>query len=278
MDISKENQPDNMAEKDILSLLQWYIDSGVDETIDDMPQDWYERFQERKLPHDSPPSSPRKQSGGAAKKITPMVSIEQITQEAIDLAATCNNLTELNEVIKDFNGCSLKKTATNTVFSDGNPDSDIMLIGDVPGVDEDRFGKVLVGENGQMLDRMFKAIGLTREADLYLTNIVPWRPPGNRKPSPEEITVCLPFIRRHIELFKPKLLIFLGGISANNLLDSELGIARLRGKWFDYDIYGQNIPVRPLFHPAYLLKQPKAKADTWRDLLEIKAKLKEQSV
>lgn len=281
MDISTENRfndmPNHIEERDILSLLQWYMDSGVDETIDDLPQDWFEHARSLKKTTAPKPPSQARQSGIIPKKIAPMASVEHIAQEAMRLAASCNSLSELNDVIKDFNGCSLKNIATNTVFSDGNPDSDIMVIGEAPGVDEDRYGKAIIGENGQMLDRMFKAIGLSRENDFYITNILPWRPPGNRKPLAEEITICLPFIRRHIEIFNPKILILLGGISANSLMNSDLGIARLRGKWLEYDLCGKIIPVRPLFHPAYLLKQPKAKADTWKDLLEIKAKIGEET-
>ncbi len=278
MDISIENRfnhmPDNMEERDILSLLQWYVDSGVNETIDDLPQDWFELSRSlSKNPPEKPPS-PTEKSGVLPKK---MVSIEHIAQDAARMAASCNSLRELNDAIKDFDGCSLKKIATNTVFSDGNTDSDIMVIGEAPGVEEDRHGKAFLGENGQMLDRMFKAIGLSREDDFYITNILPWRPPGNRKPLAEEITICLPFIRRHIELFNPRLLILLGGISTNSLMGSDLGITRLRGKWLEYDLCGKTIPVRPLFHPAYLLKQPKAKADTWKDLLEIKAEIGEKT-
>ncbi len=278
MDISTENRfnhmPDNIEERDILSLLQWYVDSGVNETIDDLPQDWFELSRSlSKKPSEEPPS-PTEKSGVFPKK---MVSIEHIAQDAARLTASCNSLRELNDVIKDFDGCSLKKIATNTVFSDGNPDSGIMVIGEAPGVEEDRHGKAFLGENGQMLDRMFKAIGLSRENDFYITNILPWRPPGNRKPLAEEITICLPFIRRHIELFNPRLLILLGGISTNSLMGSDLAITRLRGKWLEYDLCGKTIPVRPLFHPAYLLKQPKAKADTWKDLLEIKAEIGEKT-
>ncbi|MBL4612487.1 MAG: uracil-DNA glycosylase, partial [Emcibacter sp.] len=142
-----------------------------------------------------------------------------------------------------------------------------------PGVDEDRQGIPFIGESGHLLDRMFKAINLNRENDFYITNILPWRPPGNRAPTDEEITICLPFIKRHIELFSPKLIILLGGISAKSLLQTDTGITRLRGKWHDYDLESGKVPVLPLFHPAYLLKQPKAKGDTWADLLSIKARL-----
>jgi len=251
-----------MENKDILPVLQWYLDSGVDETIGHETLDWFAL---------SPPILPET----AALKAAPVLSVDQIAQEAEQLARTCTALPALHEAIKNFDGCRLKKTATHTVFSDGNPLSHIMLIGEAPGVDEDRQGRPFVGENGHFLDRMFKAIGLDRAKDFYLANILPWRPPGNRSPTVEEITICLPFIKRHIELFNPKLIILLGGTSAATLLNSSLGITRLRGKWAEYDLKDNKIPVRALFHPAYLLRQAKAKGDTWADLLEIKAKIGE---
>ena len=256
----------NIEDKEIPSLLRWYVDSGVDESIGDEALDWFDL------------SSPPDTKTTAPAKAAPVVSAEQIAAEAEQLAKSCNSLDDLMQAIKSFEGCRLKKTATHTVFSDGNPDSNIMLIGEAPGVDEDRQGKPFMGENGQLLNKMFKAIDLNREKDFYITNILPWRPPGNRKPTPEEITICLPFIKRHIELFDPKLIILLGGISANTLLNSTYGITRLRGRWAEYDLKGSKIPVRPLFHPAYLLSQPKAKGDTWADLLEIKANIEEHTL
>lgn len=260
-----KNSIGNIENKDLPSLLQWYLDSGVDESIGDETLDWF--------------TLSRPSDNNSAKLKTPvsspLISVNQIAAQAEGLAASCMSLEALNEAIKNFDGCRLKKTATHTVFSDGNPDSNIMLIGEAPGVDEDRQGKPFVGEAGQLLDRMFKAIDLNREKNFYIANILPWRPPGNRSPTPEEITICMPFIKRQIELFNPKLIILLGAISATNLLGSTLGITRIRGKWAEYDLKGGKIPVRPLFHPAYLLRQPKAKGDTWQDLLEIKARIKE---
>lgn len=252
----------NIENKDIPSLLRWYMDSGVDEAIGDETLDWFAL-------------SGKAVQAPPVQKNTPRVSVDQIAEQAGKIAASCTSLANLHKVIKDFEGCRLKNTATHTVFSDGNPDSSIMLIGEAPGVDEDRQGTPFVGQHGQLLNRMFKAIGLDREKDFYMTNILPWRPPGNRNPTQEEITICLPFIKRHIELFDPKLIILLGGTSATTLLGSSLGITRLRGKWAGYDVKGSNIPTRPIFHPAYLLRQPKAKRDTWHDLLEIKAMIKE---
>lgn len=255
----------NMENKDIQSLLQWYLDSGVDESTGDEALNWFAL------------SSPNVPKTAAPAKATPTVSVEQITQEAEQLASACDTLSTLNEAIANFEGCRLKKTATHTVFSDGNPQSDIMLIGEAPGVDEDRQGKPFVGESGQLLDRMFKAINLNREKDFYIANILPWRPPGNRNPTPEEIAICMPFIKRHIELFDPKLMILLGGVSTTNLLNSTTGITRLRGKWIEYGLEDRKVPVLPLLHPAYLLRQPKSKKDTWADLLQIKTKFEELS-
>ncbi len=255
----------NIENRDITSLLQWYMDSGVDEAIGDETLDWFALS--------APPAKKAENPKATAPSL--LASVDQIAAEAEKQAASCTTLEALEKAVNNFEGCRLKKTATHTVFSDGNPDSDIMLIGEAPGVDEDRQGRPFVGEIGQLLDKMFKAIDLNRETDFYITNILPWRPPGNRKPTPEEITICMPFIKRQIELFNPKLIILLGGISTTNLLDSAVGITRARGKWAAYDLKGSKIPTRPLFHPAYLLRQPKSKGDTWQDLLEIKAKIEE---
>jgi len=266
-----EYNPAPIDNGDIATLLRWYMDSGVDdstglETIDhfsrpDMPQ------------HPQKISATISQPGHQARTVPVLLPVEEIAREAQKQADCCKTLTELKEVISNFDGCLLKRTATHTVFADGNPDSHIMLIGDAPGDHEDREGTAFTGEVGELLDRMLGAIGLERAQDFYVTNILPWRPPGNRKPTDEEITVCLPFIKKHIELFNPELIILLGGISANNLLGSTAGIARLRGTWKDYDLKGRKIPVRALFHPVYLLKQPRAKGAAWQDLLEIKAKI-----
>ncbi|MBL4801642.1 MAG: uracil-DNA glycosylase [Emcibacter sp.] len=270
-----------MENKDIASLLQWYLDSGVDETTDDETLDWFAlspRPASKNASSSNSPTSNFPTANLAAAKAAAAISVEQIAKKAEQLASGCNNLSELNEVIKSFEDCRLKKTATHTVFADGNPDSNIMIIGEAPGVDEDRQGIPFVGENGMLLDKMFKAIGLNREQHIYITNILPWRPPGNRIPTDEETSICLPFIKRHIELFNPKLIILLGGISAKSLLKTDMGITRLRGKWKEYDLKESQVPVMPLFHPQYLLKQPKAKKDTWADLLDIKARIEELSL
>ncbi|MGH6871044.1 MAG: uracil-DNA glycosylase [Rhizomicrobium sp.] len=173
-----------------------------------------------------------------------------------------------------FEGCGLKKTATTTVFSDGTPAHGIMLIGEAPGQEEDKAGRPFVGRAGQLLDRMLDAIGLDRRTNAYITNVINWRPPNNRDPSPEEAAVCLPFLRRHIELARPRILIILGAVSARHVLGRTEGIMRLRGKWLEYHVAGTMIPVMPTLHPAYLLRRPADKKLAWHDLQAIESKIK----
>ncbi|XP_022778685.1 uncharacterized protein LOC111320266, partial [Stylophora pistillata] len=184
-------------------------------------------------------------------------------------------LEELRQAILNFEGCALKKTATNTVFSDGVPDATIMLIGEAPGADEDRLGKPFVGMSGQLLDKMFKTIEYSREKNIYITNMLPWRPPGNRPPTTEEIALCLPFVEKHIALIQPQCLIFVGGTSAKALLNTKSGIIRLRGIWTQYKNQFMDTPVKalPIYHPAYLLRSPSNKRKAWHDLMLIQRTL-----
>ena len=187
--------------------------------------------------------------------------------EAEKLAAACSTVEELYKAVEDFEGCLLKETASHTVFGDGPIDSDIMIIGEAPGADEDRQGKPFVGRSGQMLDNMLSYIGLSREEHFRITNIVFWRPPGNRKPNAGEVALCWPFSRRHIELVQPKVILAVGGLSAQTLIDPNLRITRERGKWRSLDVAGTGVPVLPTLHPAYLLRQPVNKREAWTDLL-----------
>ena len=195
-------------------------------------------------------------------------------QSAWDIASQCASIAELEEAVRAFDGCPLKQTATNTVFADGNPDAKIMFIGEAPGADEDRQGTPFVGVNGQLFDKMAASIGLDR-TNIYITNIVFWRPPGNRNPSTGEIAVCLPFVERHIELAGPDILVPLGGPAAKTLLGVRQGITRLRGKWHPYQTSNMAAPIDalPFFHPAYLLRSPAHKRESWLDLLAIKDRL-----
>lgn len=186
----------------------------------------------------------------------------------------CKTLAQLREKLENFDGCDLKKTATNTVFSDGNELADIMLVGEAPGAEEDIEGRPFCGLSGQLLDKILASIGLDR-TKVYITNVCPWRPPGNRLPTPLEIRTCLPFLRRHIELVNPKILLCVGGTATKALLDSKEGIVKLRGQWTTYTSSGLSTPIdcMPVFHPAFLMRSPGQKAFMWRDMLNLQNKL-----
>lgn len=264
------------------AALAWLVSVGADEAIGDMPVDRFRVAAEQAArpaavapappaPEPTviqpPPSRPAAQA--------PLGTAED-TATARELAAAASTLEELKDAIARFDGLSLKATATNLVFADGNPEADLMLIGEAPGGEEDRRGVPFVGAAGQLLDRMLAAIGHDRTSS-YITNIVNWRPPGNRKPSPAEMLLCQPFIERHIALMKPKLILLLGDTAAKTLTGRSEGITRLRGKWCEWTdaATGATIPMLPTFHPAFLLRSPSQKREAWADLLAAKAKLKE---
>jgi uracil-DNA glycosylase len=194
-------------------------------------------------------------------------------REAARIAPT---LADLRELMERFDGCSLKATATRLVFADGNPQARIMFVGEAPGRDEDIEGLPFVGRSGKLLDRMIGAIGLDRTR-AYIANVIPWRPPGNRTPTPQETQICLPFIQRQIELVDPDVLVTLGNPSTQTLLGTRDGIMRTRGRWFDYDTGRRVIRALPTFHPAYLLRSPAYKRLAWLDLLAIAKALRQPS-
>ncbi len=265
------------SELDAAQLLKWYIECGVDECISDHEINWFEENPalpvKQPVYAEAPLQTPKTFTTASPTVSAPLASNRDLIEKAKEMAEACDSLAALYNAIKEFDGCSLKKTATKTVFCDGNPDSDIMLIGEAPGADEDRIGKPFVGQAGQLLDRMFAAINMTREKDFYITNVLPWRPPGNRTPTDQECDLCLPFLRRHIELFNPKMIVLIGGKSASAILNKQTGITKLRGKWYDYAVADRKIPLMPIFHPAYLLRQPHYKKQAWQDLLAIKARV-----
>lgn len=238
---------------DPAALLRWYVDAGVDESIGETPID---RFK---------PVAPR----------APAPVVAPVAGYAGHPADAATTVAELKVMVESFDGCGLKQFASNTVFADGNPSARVMFVGEAPGADEDRQGLPFVGISGQLLDRMIVSIGLSRADSAYITNVVFWRPPGNRAPTGEEIAVCLPFVRRHIELVNPAILVLVGGLAAKTLLSTELGITRVRGRWQDYTSPGlaAPVPAMPLFHPAYLLRSPQQKRLAWRDLLSIRERL-----
>jgi DNA polymerase len=191
---------------------------------------------------------------------------------AREVAATAASLDELRAILDRFEGCALRATASRLVFADGNPEGRVMLVGEAPGRDEDIQGLPFVGRSGKLLDLMLAAIGLDRNS-VYIANIIPWRPPGNRTPTPQESQICLPFIRRQIELADPDVLVFLGGPSAQALLGVKEGITRIRGRWFSYQTGTRDIRAIPTFHPAFLLRSPLQKRLAWRDFLAVKKAL-----
>lgn len=195
--------------------------------------------------------------------------------DARSLAAGADSLAALRAAVASFQGCALAKTAHNLVFSDGPEDAELMLIGEAPGQEEDRTGTPFVGKSGQLLNRMLAAIGIERPK-VYITNVIFWCPPFNRKPMPEERALCLPFLERHVALKRPRLIVALGGSAASALLDTTDGINRLRGRWFDYRVPGLDapVPLMPTFHPSYLLRTPQQKREAWRDMLTIAERLK----
>jgi DNA polymerase len=198
----------------------------------------------------------------------------EAAQSARLLAAGAETIAALAELVAGFDLCPLKRTATNTVFMDGNPEARIMIVGEAPGADEDRIGRPFVGRAGQLLDRMLAAIDLDRTG-VQITNVIYWRPPGNRKPTASETAACLPFVLRHIALARPRVLVLAGGTAASTLLPVTEGITRLRGRWFELAVPGldASVPTLPMFHPAFLLRTPARKREAWRDLLALKARL-----
>jgi uracil-DNA glycosylase len=275
-----------VAREDLESLLRWYVDQGIDEAIG---EDAIDRFaapapQPTPLPvQQRAPAAPtpiRPAPAAAAPPRGPVpIESPQLVEDARALAQRCNSVEELEAAVRAFEGCALKRTAKNTVFADGVVGSPVMIVGEAPGADEDRLGKPFVGVSGQLMDRMFDAIGMSRERDLYITNILFWRPPGNRTPTLAEQAICMAFTRRHIELARPKVLVLAGGTAAKSVLDTTEGIMRLRGKWTNLSLDdGSAVPTLPTFHPAYLLRTPASKRQSWLDLLSLDKKLRELGI
>jgi uracil-DNA glycosylase family 4 len=267
--------------RDLAALLAWQAAAGADEAILDRPVDRYRRQPPQARP--SLAEAPGPLAGFAAPKPTPPAprpafakpgTVNPAAVGARELAAAARNLEELAEALAAFDGCALKKTATNLVFADGNPQARIMFVGEAPGADEDRAGKPFVGVSGQLLDRMLAWIGLDRTR-FYITNIIFWRPPGNRTPTSDEVAACMPFVIRHIELVAPAILVPVGGPSTEALLQRRDGISKLHGRWFEYQTPGleRPIPTFPIFHPAFLLRSPGQKRAAWRDLLTMRQKV-----
>jgi len=271
-------------------LLRFYAEAGIDVALSEEPVDRFAlsrvqteaatRRREVAAPEPRPSAPPRRAppptapTRPAAPAAAPALSVpsEAAVMAAREAAASAATLDDLRATLATFEGCNLRFTATNLVFADGNPEASVMFVGEAPGMEEDLQGLPFVGRSGQLLDRMIAAIGLDRSS-AYIANVIPWRPPGNRTPTPQETEICRPFIERQIALADPNFLVLLGGASAKQLLKTTEGVLKLRGKWRDYDTGKRTIRAMATLHPAYLLRQPLQKKLAWRDLLSLKAAL-----
>lgn len=263
----------------VRAWLAWYRDMGADEGIGEQAINHLEPPAEaiaapppplevgRPATHPPAPRPP-------ALRPPALRMTADVAEDARSLAVGCTTIEELQAALAGFDGCALRDTAMNLCFADGNPGADLMLIGEAPGAEEDRQGRPFVGPSGKLLDRMLSAIGRDRTS-VYITNVIYWRPPGNRAPTQAEIAVCLPFLERQIALVGPRLVVFVGGIAARALLGLQEGVTRLRGRRFAYRNEHGEIPALVMFHPAYLLRQPAHKRLAWRDLLTIRRLLGE---
>ncbi len=261
--------------RDARELLSFYLEAGVDALVGEEPVD---RMADEAPPPPvtvrppPPPAPPRNAPEKVFFQTSAPASPDAAVMAAREAAKTAATLDDLRALLENFEGCPLRGTATQLVFADGNPQGRVMFVGEAPGYEEDVSGKPFVGRSGKLLDLMMEAIGLDRTS-AYIANVVPWRPPGNRTPTPQETAICLPFIRRQIELANPDILVSLGGPSAQTLLSIKEGITRTRGRWFPYDTGSREIRALATFHPAFLLRSPLQKRLAWRDFLAIKKAL-----
>jgi DNA polymerase len=280
------SSPSPLSPADILAF---HAEAGVDVALEETPQNRFEEAASTSHPGSgeaalrdlrSPPTpdpgsalrAVRDDKWKAQSQSAAPVPPDAAAMEAREMASKAASLEELHNILKTFDGCALKKTAKNLVFADGTPGARVMLVGEAPGADEDREGLPFVGRSGKLLDLMLAAIGLDRSS-VYIANIVPWRPPGNRTPTPQETSICLPFIKRQIELANPDILICLGKPSMQTLLNVNEGIKAARGRWREYDTGTRTIKAMATFHPAYLLRSPNEKKFAWRDMLALKKAL-----
>jgi len=264
----------------MLSVLEWYRAAGVDVAVGEEPVDRFAQRVPARAPQASPNASPQAIANPMLAPAEPpprpalTTSLAADPSEARSLAASATDLDQLRMLLDAYDGCGLKQRATQLVFADGNPEARIMLIGEAPGAEEDRQGKPFVGKSGQLLDRMLAAIGLDR-TKVYIVNTVPWRPPGNRTPTPEEMALCLPFLHRQVELVAPKLIMTLGGPAMQTVFSTTTGILKMRGKWSPVSVGNHQVDAMPTLHPAYLLRNPAAKRQAWQDLLSLRMKMDE---
>jgi len=260
-----------MQDRDALTTLAWLVEAGADEAVAEAP------VNRLTVKPPAPPvpvtAKPRPAPPSAPLPPAPSLAGSDAIGDAQRAAAAARNLEELKAAMEGFEGSALKRGATNTVFAEGTPGGRIMFIGEAPGRDEDRIGKPFVGRAGQLLDKMMASIDLDRGRNCYITNVINWRPPDNRDPSPEEAAICLPFLRRHIELPNPGIIVLLGAVAARHVMGVTEGIMRTRGRWLEYRVGEAMVPVMPTLHPAYLLRQPAHKKLAWRDLQAVASRM-----
>ena len=265
-------------------LLAFYAEAGVQDLVGETPVNHFadpvtsasaEPAELRAEIHDEistpPQSEPRPPPRALPPQSAPLAP-EAAAMAAREAAGRARSLDELRDILAGFHGCALRQTAKQLVFADGNPEARVMFVGEAPGREEDLAGLPFVGPSGKLLDLMLNAIGLTR-ASAYIANVIPWRPPGNRTPTPQETAICLPFIARQIALVDPDVLVCMGGPASQTLLNLKDGIRKTRGRWLTYHTGARDIRALPTFHPAYLLRSPLEKRNAWRDMLEIKKAL-----
>jgi len=297
--MGQKNSVKTLDQQTALAALQWHLDNDLIDMVLDEAEDYTKApdLAETMQKIQSAPAAVPKTGNAPQSSLSQVVSetgnaqpegfmgAAQAIIEARKIAIECDSLDALSNAIQDFDGLSLKKTASNIVFGDGNPAADIMVIGDAPAAEDDIQGRAFIGETGQLMDKILASIGLSRDHNdvnkaVYLTNVLNWRPPGNRTPTPQEIEISLPFIQRHIALVKPKIVIFLGGTPAKALLERSESISKLRGEFHPYitseDLKNGDMPEIQSFvtyHPTYLLRTPAQKRAVWADMLMLKAKL-----
>ncbi len=249
---------------DVLEALRLQIEWGADEALDDAPID-------RTVPVQAPPPTRQLAPARAPATITARTSL---AARAEAVAGSANTIEALHRALSTFADCPLATTATNLVFADGNPGAGLVLVGEAPGAEEDLAGRPFVGEAGQFLDRMFASAGLTR-ADMLVTNLIPWRPPGNRPPTEAEVQTCLPFLWRHLTLLRPRVVVTLGALPARALTGRDDGIRKLRGRWLELAIPGlpATVPTLCMLHPAYVLRTQGAKREAWQDIVALRKAL-----
>lgn len=282
------------AQADLIAYLDFHVEAGADTALDEQPHD---RFNEADTPAPTLRAPRRAAPRPVEQPVSPVANTlvpppgsappaaaprtfgraasaqpDEAASDARARAGQAKSLDELERILADFDACPLRFTAKNLVFADGNPEARVMFLGEAPGADEDRIGKPFMGRSGQLLDKMMKAVGLDRTS-AYIGNIVPWRPPGNRNPTPQEVAVCRPFVERQIELVDPDIIVCLGAPATQTLTGTKDGILRTRGRLFPYKLPSREVKLLATLHPAFLLRQPVQKRLAWRDFRSLRALL-----